>query len=91
MWDEQGSAGPGLALLLGTPGAGVSAMQLCQPCGAASAPSSPCAHQGAFPAAGGVSAGEGSPAAGPGGGCLLQTGGWTAGPLAHLSEQTQRE
>lgn len=39
--------------------------------------------------AGGVSAGEGSPAVGAGGGRLLQADGRTAGPLADLPEQAQ--
>lgn len=63
--------------------------QLCQPYSATAALSVPCTHQGSFPMAGGVSIGEGSPAVGTGGGCLLQAGRGAAGPLAHLSEQTQ--
>lgn len=63
--------------------------QLYQPCSATAALSLPCTHQGSFPVAGGISVGEGSPAVGTGGGCLLQAGRGAAGPLAHLSEQTQ--
>lgn len=85
-----GSVAPGLALLaFGVPGAGVLAAQPRQPCGATPAPFPPCAHRGPFPVAGGVSAGEGSPAVGAGGGRLLQTDGRTAGPLADLPEQAQ--
>lgn len=63
--------------------------RLYQPCSAIAALSPACTHQGSFPVAGGVSVGEGSPAVGPGGGCLLQAAGGAAGALAHLSEQTQ--
>lgn len=63
--------------------------QLYQPCSTTAASSLPCTHQGSFHVAGGISVGEGSPAVGSGGGCLLQAGREAAGPLAHLSEQTQ--
>lgn len=83
----RGSIAPGLALLaLGCRGF---AIQTHQPCCATPASFPPRAHQGPFPMAGGVSAGEGSPAVGAGGGRLLQADGWTAGPLADLPEQAQ--